>query len=661
MTELMICATQNTGIKPIAERPNRVALTLAPNLEYNESLAAITWKTLAPLMAAQPTMRLWNPGVRFNESADLTKPLPDKPAAVPIFWMNRTLLLALDLDATKWGKVAVQDDLEALLALLKDCGAKAVADVSVSGGAHILVPLQRAVTRTEIDPIMAALAARFPTLDVKPMQGDSGYGCITVPGSRCKEGGFRVLRGSLAAATEVFRLPNPPEVLHCLAAEIGAQAPVVAAPVLDEVPADVSMFFEGEGARRRLRDTYQLTGELPTVVSRFACTGKLAADGRWDSASEARLAVLYHAMGRGMCLAEVGELITGRGMWSRGLGRAFSRYKYDQVIVKALKKDWDKAFHRHIQRCRSFHARTHKTLHTGVPAHSPEHALWLADAIWWCDTTLRSEPRRWTAAAVLQAMAVDGVRAGEVVNGTPTVAVGVRSLSLATGLLSKETVASGLQFLREYPGSPVLLIQEGSWLIPDGYALVTPDTRDPQPDGVGRPQLVDVHDAWWVIGQHHRRVYELVETLGQARAAELSELARMSTSSVYDSLGELCRRGLLVRHAGEYCLGDISLDDVAELWRVPEERQRRIDTYRTERREWKSFVDGFQAVRVNEPALIPLQVIVADVVLSPEDERDYVNSVMSTGPPVDIEEIHRYWRPSPSDPKRRWWTDAHSW
>lgn len=61
-------------------------------------------------------------------------------------------------------------------------------------------------------------------------------------------------------------------------------------------------------------------------------------DGRWDSASEARLAVLYHVMGRGMCLAEVGELMTGRGMWSRGLGRAFSRYKYDQAIAKALKK-----------------------------------------------------------------------------------------------------------------------------------------------------------------------------------------------------------------------------------------------------------------------------------------------------------------------------------
>ncbi|KRQ23286.1 hypothetical protein AOT87_12260 [Mycobacteroides sp. H003] len=639
MTELMICATQDAGIAPITERPNMVALTLAPNLEYNESLAAITWKTLAPLMAAQPTMRLWQPAVRFDESSDLTKALPDKPAAVPIFWMKRTVLMALDLDAKQWGASAVLDDLHALLQLLKDCGARTVVDYSVSGGAHILVPLQRAVTRTELDPVMNALAARFATLDVKPMQGDTGYGCITVPGSRCREGGFRVLKGSLAAATEAFRLPNPPEVLQHLAAEIGADTPVLGDPAVVEDSAETSMFFEGAGARLRLRPTYRLGDEMPDVVAVFASTGKLAADQRWPSASEARLAVLYHAMGRGMCLADVIDRMTGRGPWVKGLGAAFSRYRYDWAISKALKKDWDKAFRHHRDRCRIFHARTHKTLHTGGPLTSAHHKAWLAHAIWWCDITLRSDSRRWSAAAVLQALAVDSLRAGEVLNGTPTVAIGVRSLSLATGLLSKETVAAGLQLLREYPGSPVLLIQEGSWLIPDGYALVTPDVLDPDPDTVGRPELADVHDAWWVIGHHHRRVFELVQAFGQGRAAELAQTARMSLSAVYDSLAELCRRGLLVKDRSCYRLGETSLDDIAELWRVPEERQRRIETYRRERREWKEFVDTVRTQSTDSSYQVQVQLTAVDVVLSRSEEDDYLNSVMATGPPVRDDEM----------------------
>lgn len=661
MTDLMLPATQDAGLEPFSKHPKHVPLT--PDLHFSQTLAATTWKMLAPLMAAQPLMRLWNPGVRFNESADLTKALPVKPAAVPLFWMNRTRLIALDLDAKVFGPQAVREDLAALRTLLACCDITFVVDVSTSGGAHVLIPLQIALTKDELVPLLAALAVRYRTLDLAPMQNDSDFGCITVPGSRCRDGGFRVLDGSMATAGEAFRVPNGPECLHRLAAELGvddiAAGTTTAGPSIDEVH-DVDEYVLGAGSRRTLRPPFQLTSEIPAAVALFSATGELAAGMPWPSPSEARLSVLYHAAGRGMCLQDVLARLAPGGAWDQGLARVYHRYRHDHAILRALQKDWDKAFYLHVQRCRSFRARTHKTLHTGVPIASVPHERWLAHAIWWCDTTLRSDPRRWSVAALLQAVAAHSARSGEIVNGTPTMAVGVRSLSLAMGLLSKETAASGLQVLREYPGSPLLRIQTGEWLIPDGYALVTPDVEDPEPTGPGRPQLVAVHDAWWVIGHHHRRVYETLQAFGSCSAAEVAASARMSLSAVYDSLNELCRRGVAVKCGKAYRVGASTLDDIARQWRVSDERARRIALYRTERRQWRQFLNGRRVNPVVEVQDEFGDEPLMDLALSPWEERDYLNAVMATGPPVADEELVVSVLGARRS-RRWWWTDTNPW
>ncbi len=666
MTDLMLPATQDAGLEPKSTRAIEDALVRTANLHSAEVLASTTWKVLAPLMAAQPTMRLWNPGVRFNETADLTKSLPAKPAAVPVFWMNRTRLVALDLDAKHYGRQAVLDDLAGLQALLHDCAATVVVDLSASGGAHVLIPLEIAVTKDELIPLLAALAIRYRTLDLSPMQNDSGAGCITVPGSRCREGGFRVLVGSLARAGEAFRRPNPASVLQRLSAEIGADEILVAADPSD--PAhhpdadDVGGVFCGSGPNRRLVEDFHLTSGIPPAIEAFAVDASMASDRRWSSPSEARQSVLYHAVGRGLSLIDVQRRMTRGGQWEHGLGSAYRRYKHDRALLKALTRDWNKACSLHISRCRSFHGDTHKTLHTGVPLASPAHELWLHHALRWCDSALRGEPRRWSAAAVLQSLAVHGARAGELVNGTPVVSVGVRALSLASGLLSKETVAAALQMLRECPGSPVLHVQEANGVLPDGYALVTPDVLDPDPGRPGRPKLVEVHDAWWVVGGHHRRVYELLDSSGAARARDLATAARISVSAAYESLAELCRRGLVTKRGDRYMLGETTLDDIARQWRVSEERRRRVETYRAERRQWREFLGGRRQVPVVQAAKREWSEPVMECVLSAQDQRDYENAVMANGPPVRFDELpvaplarglrrHRRW----------WWTDSNPW
>ncbi len=57
---------------------------------------AATWKALAHLIAARPTIRLWNPDTdKFDRTANLTSRLPRQPAAVPLYQRGRTCLLHL--------------------------------------------------------------------------------------------------------------------------------------------------------------------------------------------------------------------------------------------------------------------------------------------------------------------------------------------------------------------------------------------------------------------------------------------------------------------------------------------------------------------------------------------------------------------------------------
>lgn len=628
MTDLMLPAQAPLDADPVCTN------VVAPELEQSV-LAACTWKSLAPLMAAEPTMRLWNPGTRFDEAADLTQALPDKPAAVPLYRRGRTRLLALDFDTKTFGVQAVLDDSAAAIALLRECGAQLVVDESRSGGVHVLVPLEIAVTRDELVPLLDALSVRYRTLDAKPMLNKSWTGCITVPGSRCREGGFRVLRGSLGAAAQVFLTRNAPAVVQQLAADLGAtecRMGADAAAARNELPAGL---FVGVGDGLRLAPAFLTLAPLPEVVQVFASTGALATDGRWPSPSEARQSVLVHAMWRGLALREVADQMRVGGGWASGLGSAYARYEHGGL--KALRADWTKATRWHAERVRSFHAVTHRKEHTGVGLTSAPHQHWLHHSLHWCDLTLRSNASRWTVAAVLQALAVSAARAGELVNGVPTVAVGGRSLSIAAGLVSPETVWAVLRFLRELPGAPVLLVAQGTGLEADRYALTRPDVAEPTEDCLGRAAaLVEVHPAWWIVGLGHRRVYETVTCDGGVeRVADIAVAARISVSAAYESVAELCRAGLLQRRRGVVQAGPVTLDRIAALYRLDEVRAERLQEFEQERQVWRSWLGGHSKTPVVEldPPADPGTVLLIAVELSADEYEQYLASLLVHGPP----------------------------
>lgn len=591
--------------------------------------AQTAWKALAPLMAARPTMRLWTADAEFEYSCALTQQLPSLPAAVPLFVRGRARMLVFDLDAKKLGTGAVVADMRRILHWVNNCGGIAVVDRSTSGGMHVLVPLHRAVTVEEVRPLLRAVAARCPTFDAAPML-NAATGCITVPGSPCREGGHRRLIGTVQAAQDAFSRRCAKHFFSSLCALLASTEapPEASAARLAPAPA-VSEAFEGQDIQTAtLRAAYWIHAPLPPVVDTFARTGVMSADGRWPTRSEARQSVLTHMMWRGASLADI-ELAVA-GPWANGLGSAYLRY--GRRANRILRRDWQNAQRWLVAHLNSFHSVTHKKTYNAPVAESAPHARWLAHAIWWCDLTLRAHPQRWTVAAVLQALAISAVRAGEVVNGVAVVAVGGRSLSIAAGLLAESTVWAVLRLLRDMPGAPVVLITKATGVAPDRYALTTAGILDPTPWAPGRPRVCEVHPAWAVIGYQHRRVFEVITRTSASTVREISAAARTSASATYESIAELARCGLIVRTHGSVSAGSTTLDDIAEQYRLDEERAQRIARHHEERKEWHRWLgarrDPGPRNSTPRPPAGPI-VHVLDAV----EELAYRHSVMSTGPP----------------------------
>ena len=237
---------------------------------------AATWKALAHLIAARPKIRVWDPATnKFDRTKDLTSRLPHVPAAVLIYQHNRTHLLVLEFDTKRHGQHTVDADFTRALSWITDAGGLAVTDQSTSGGRHILVPLAIGTTATlaEIIHLMRLLEARLPSLDKTPMTNPK-TGCITAPGSPCREGGHRILDGPLPAAIDAFTTRSHPGLLPRLNVLLGALHPSPTSKPTPPAPEATT----GTGPHTRLRPEYTRTTDLPDRITAYATTGQLPHD-----------------------------------------------------------------------------------------------------------------------------------------------------------------------------------------------------------------------------------------------------------------------------------------------------------------------------------------------------------------------------------------------
>jgi hypothetical protein len=374
-------AANGTGTIPY-RLPRRTENTNA-QAAVDEAVAAHeVFARLAPMLAARRSMRLWNPSLdRYNDRArTLTRKLPDQPAAVPIYRDGRTRLLALDFDGNRDGPVAVDRDVERCLGWIQEAGGRAITDHSTSGGRHILVPLPLGDTLdlAHAESLVRALAARLPSLDITPMLNPA-TGCITPPGSRCKQGGYRRLDGSIDNALDAITTRSAPGFVarlrqlvagtaHEVTIARGACAIPRAPRTGDEIARDVQL-WEGEGERVRLRAEYRRRSPLSPAIESFARDGATSGDGRWTTRagrldrSAARQSVLAAAIVRGYCYLDVREQLPAAGGNWRGFADAYRRY--GRGAEDAMYRDWSSARRWAEHTVAGFLSAAHKRKDTG--------------------------------------------------------------------------------------------------------------------------------------------------------------------------------------------------------------------------------------------------------------------------------------------------------
>lgn len=549
-------------------------------------------------------MRLSTPGDggKFATSRALTARLPGSPAAVPLYNAHgRTVLLALDFDAKHHGVAQVDADVERVLYWLHECGGRTVTDTSTSGGRHVLVPLatDTPLRVDDVSALMTLLEARLPTFDKAPMLGAS-HGCISVPGSLCREGGHRQLDGTLADAIDAFTLRSERGVVARMVALLGGVGVRQSRPRSPIAALQASLTCDerliGAGNTRRLHPHYCRTTPVPAAVEAFARAGEIDST-RWPTPSEARQSVISHAVLRGSSAADI-EAVLGADDHA-GLRQAYARYGSAQNIAAALRRDVDKALTWAASVVGQFHELTHKNKHTGGYGgndslrQDPIRRRWLATANTWIDQEFLGSRQRPVLLAVVQALAYTSALAGELVEGVPVVAIGGRGLSYAAGLMSETTVWTALRLLRDTPGSPVLRVAQGAGQLPDRYALTTPATgRGPTRVAMARAHVAPVHHAWSVLGLRSRGLYDLVHSGQVTTVKDALAAAKLHTSAGYTALTDLRVAGLITMDKGALATTDRSLDDVADAAGLGVVAAERVVRHRAERLLWHAWLES---------------------------------------------------------------------
>ncbi len=564
------------------------------------------WKALAPLLSApgRSSVRVFDPDTgRFSGVARLTVSLPTRPTATYLYTRaGRTHVLALDFDCSRGDRAAVEADLATAAEWITRCGGVTVTDRS-PGGAHLYCPLAIGTTATveEITHLVGLLAARLPTLDKTP-NTNADTGCLSAPGTPAKQGGYRQLDGPLAAAVEAFTTRSAPALLPRLYELLGAVTARsrAAEPATGTSCSGPDDFCEGQGAERRLAPVWVRADPLDPDITAYARHGTLPAGQRqWESASEARMAVITAAVARGHSPASIAALAAPGGPWQHGLGTSYSEhYTNPAAIPAAINRDFKKSLTWLCTHVLEHRRRQHKIKNSqgGHPGGSGPCGpatlrRWLAAALLWADGEYQGRRVRWTVHAVLHTLAWHAHTAGEYLNGTWVVGVGGRNLSLGTGLLSHDAVFRVLRDLQDRPGAPLILTRPHVGVDADHYALTRPAGITADREALERVRIEPLHDAWSVLGHHLRRIYDLVAHHGVTTRAELYAAARVSAGAGDEAVTALQIAGLLTRPArGAVTLGPVTLDTIAAAHDTDSRRQQRITRYRAERQQWRTWL-----------------------------------------------------------------------
>lgn len=579
-----------------------------------------------------------------NSERDLTDQLPSSPAAVRIFGPDGTCAtIFLDFDVAPAGQAQVDVDVRHVTSWLHRHGARWIADHSPSGGRHIYIPLARRVGFSEARDLVEALGASCPSLD-KSQHQNLKQGCMRVPGSRHKTGGYQELDMSLNMAYDVVRRPNSADVWDALVGDLRAE--ITAVRHLRSVEPYTSA-ITGVKEDRSL-DTLPIAGLSHRILD-IAQHG-MYDTARYPSASEARMAVITAAAASGMKLTDV-ELRARTGIWP-GLAQFYSRYR-TQSRFKSMKADWDNAL-RFLQAQRKLEKKQPNLAkvtydHNSPTSPLPSHRAGLQGGNFLAGTSNGSPAEHqfilnWRNALTIVEHRYQGSRAGLVrrmllramgaaarMTGSRFIEFGSRSYAVATGQ-DHTTVAAHLRELRSEPNALVTLIERGKGTHADQYMLTIPeDLIEPAGSLAWRKGKIHaLRAAFRELGLPAAYIYEELERAPLSCAtAELVRATGMSRTAVSEALEILAAWNLATRSpAGAWSVNvTANLDLIAEQLGVMDQVHAQIARHRAERARWRQWL-GSRIVATLEP-LSPGEDYPWDVYERPPDDWELADLAFS--------------------------------
>jgi hypothetical protein len=526
----------------------------------------------------------------------LATELPERPAALRVYVDGGVAWsIALDFDPKGHTAAAVEWQAAAAAAFFSALGGRVITDVATSGGRHVWVPLATPVTLSQAQQITRACRALWPSLDITPMV-NVGEGCLTAPGSRCKDGAHRTLVTPLHEAVQAVTQRSHPDLidraLHRLIDLTG--------PLHDTVGDDTAIADDTaavSGGVRQLSALHTMIAERGVWPST-----RTTADGQSWTRSEACYAVLCAAATRGYTATDLLDRIES-GLWS-GLLTLYTG-RYGARWRRRLKAEWAKAVRSVLASTTSPQA----TRYTGgaVPALAERDYIrrWTTIALTVIDVTIPGKARH-NARVLIWGLGWLAWRTGR-----RHVEAGTRSYARAcAGIIDHTTAADFLRELRELPDDQRLLqlVSRGRGTHGDLYELVIPEVYadlatdpaqwvDPRPI----PGLFGVRDPErprrQLLGATAWRMHQALASGATGSATELARAAGISRAEAYAVLPVLVGLGLAARQPGT----------ASSQWRVGErgvnEAGGEVDAaahlasidarHRRERQQWRDVLSAY--------------------------------------------------------------------
>jgi hypothetical protein len=589
--------TGRTARSTLPPRDTPGVATASPGKPDGLSRAAAeaSWRAVTPSLTGTPHVRVSKDGGR-TFPARHARPLPAEPpwqpVTVPVFdpATGTGRMLALDLDTSRGD---VDHQAAELGELLEHLGGQVLADVSPGGGRHVFVLFASSLPWRELRDLVRAVSLRFPSIDVAPMSSLGGQ--ISPPGSRHKSGGWRVLTMPLDEARAAVERPNGPDLWDALLTEFAAELQQVERAVGEHAETTFTTELDNAGVPWVPR----LGGRAP-LAAEFE---QVARTGRWDRSrypgrSEARMAVLAAAAGRGWRLADVLGAVSS-GTW-KGFPGLYHRRSEPGRMDRLLPAEWKKAI---------------------VLVAGPENPRnWLTSDVYprppadtggadpfgfirqWvtgtdCAAADPERARRWGRRAVAVRQLLAAIAQAAMVSGSPVLEFGTRNLALHSGL-SQRTVSRLLVMLRNEPDPLVDLVNRRQAARADRYALRIPDRYA---DSVRwrrrRAGRIDaIHPAFLVLGGTAALVHQVLDGT-EARGAEVARAAWLSASAASAALRVLAEHGLAERDRRGWRRGAAGLDEVATSTGADGLQREREARYKRDRESWRAQLRQYASAR----------------------------------------------------------------